>query len=431
MEETSFIHLYFLTIPAQAFWFGILSALSLPLGAIIGIYWSPPKRVIATAMAFGAGSLLCALTMELVLPAFERNGFFPIASGAITGGVLFLILNKLLNNQGAFLRKSATAKKHLRGFKHQRMQDMAEMLSKIDIFRAMPPDEAKSLLQEMYYREYGQGTTIFSKGDNADSLYLIESGEVEVELDGKVIACLKDGDTLGEISLITGKPRHATVRTLSEVKAWQILKEDFDNLLVQSPDLFSQLKQLGKKRLKHHGARADWVENVKQYADTLQMPISQKDLNIVAKRENRSGKVAFAIWLGILLDGIPESAVIGASIVHSKISIALVAGLFLANFPESLSSAVSMKSQGSGKGRIFWMWTSLMLITGIGALAGNFILSDANPVIFSYFEGCAAGAMLVMVAETMLPEAYEQGGTIVGMATLIGFLSGLFIKSIS
>ncbi|WP_029897991.1 hypothetical protein [Desulfohalovibrio reitneri] len=78
------------TMPAQAFWFGALSAASLPLGAALGILWKRPSaRAISAIMAFGAGSLLAALALELVAPALERGGYTPLAIGAVAGGCSF------------------------------------------------------------------------------------------------------------------------------------------------------------------------------------------------------------------------------------------------------------------------------------------------------------------------------------------------------
>lgn len=139
-----------------------------------------------------------------------------------------------------------------------------------------------------------------------------------------------------------------------------------------------------------------------------------------------------AIWLGILLDGIPESLVIGASVsAHGIVSLSLLAGLFLSNYPEALSSSVGMRKQGMPFGRILLMWTSLMIITGIGAALGAVFFAILPVVIYSLVQGIAAGAMLTMIAQTMLPEAYLKGGSIVGFATLLGFVAAIFFKTLN
>lgn len=103
----------------------------------------------------------------------------------------------------------------------------------------------------------------------------------------------------------------------------------------------------------------------------------------------------------------------------------------MSNFPEALSSAVGMKAQGSGIRRIMGMWTFLMIFIGVGAFIGNAMFLDAPLFLIAGFEAAAAGAMLTMIAETALPEAYEQGGWLSGIATLLGFLAAFFVKTIS
>ena len=136
-----------------------------------------------------------------------------------------------------------------------------------------------------------------------------------------------------------------------------------------------------------------------------------------------------AIWLGILLDGIPEAIVIGASMVGSQVSLALLAGLFVSNYPEALSSSVGMKQQGFSFRHTLLMWGSLVLVTGLLAAAGNVFFVGAPAALFAVAEGMAAGAMLTMIAQTMLPEAYFKGGSNIGLATLLGFLAAISIKA--
>jgi zinc transporter ZupT len=110
---------------------------------------------------------------------------------------------------------------------------------------------------------------------------------------------------------------------------------------------------------------------------------------------------------------------------------ALVAGVFLSNLPEAMSSSVVMRSQNYSKAKIILMWTSITVMTAIGAIIGNMFFQSQSHYLLGVIRGTAAGAMLTMIAETMLPEAYEQGGTIVGLATLAGFLAALYVKSIA
>ena len=157
---------------------------------------------------------------------------------------------------------------------------------------------------------------------------------------------------------------------------------------------------------------------------------------IKEETQKTHGGAATAIWMGILLDGIPESLVIGMlSVGPQGMSLALIAGVFIANFPEAMSSAVSMKAQGMKLLKIYIMWGSIVLVTGCGAFIGAAMFPAEPTGSFLFFvigiEALAAGAMLTMIAETMLPEAFEQGGSVIGLSTLAGFLSALTVKIIA
>jgi zinc transporter ZupT len=121
--------------------------------------------------------------------------------------------------------------------------------------------------------------------------------------------------------------------------------------------------------------------------------------------------------------------VIGSSLLQATISASLVAGLFLSNFPEALSSSVGMVHQRYSRMRIFLLWTSLMLMTGVGAYFGAVLFQGMSHSWFALTEGVAAGAMLTMISETMLPEAERSGGAITGASTLLGFLAAIFFKT--
>jgi zinc transporter ZupT len=142
--------------------------------------------------------------------------------------------------------------------------------------------------------------------------------------------------------------------------------------------------------------------------------------DLVRAARQHTGSAPMGIFLGLLLDGIPESLVIGMGMIGKPaISGALIFGLFLSNLPEAMSSAVGMKAQGTSTVRILTMWTFLMFLIGFGAFLGNALFVGAPVVLIAAFEAAAAGAMLAMIAETALPVAYEQGGWLSGMATLL------------
>jgi zinc transporter ZupT len=76
------------------------------------------------------------------------------------------------------------------------------------------------------------------------------------------------------------------------------------------------------------------------------------------------------------------------------------------------------------------MWNSLTLLTGVGAACGYLFFAGAPPSLFSFLDGIAVGAMLTVIIETMLPEAYLKGSSVVGFSTLIGFLAAVFFKTL-
>ena len=137
----------------------------------------------------------------------------------------------------------------------------------------------------------------------------------------------------------------------------------------------------------------------------------------------KPGHVATAIWLGCFLDGIPESLVIGAGMMADHLSLALIGGVFISNFPEALSSSVSMHRHGMSWLKVLSLWSSITLTTGIGVVVGTVFSVEAPPWLIPVIQGVAAGSMLTVIAETMLPEAYTKGGTITGLSTLLGFLT--------
>jgi zinc transporter ZupT len=105
-----------------------------------------------------------------------------------------------------------------------------------------------------------------------------------------------------------------------------------------------------------------------------------------------------------------------------KIFSELLAGLFISNFPEALSSSDGMRQQGFSFQRILLLWSSVMLVQGVVAGLGSLLLAGASASFVSLIESIGAGAILTVLAETMLPEAYEWRGFMVGLSMLLGFL---------
>lgn len=131
---------------------------------------------------------------------------------------------------------------------------------------------------------------------------------------------------------------------------------------------------------------------------------------------------ALSIVLGIVLDGIPESIVIGLTLLEGGgVSVAMIAAVFLSNLPEAVAATTGLTRGGWGRARIVGLWTIVMLVSALASFAGYALFGDASPSTVAFVLAFAAGAILTMLADTMMPEAFEQGGKLVGLATAVGF----------
>ena len=129
-----------------------------------------------------------------------------------------------------------------------------------------------------------------------------------------------------------------------------------------------------------------------------------------------------AIVLGTVLDGIPESMVIGLTVFEGgAVGAAYLTAVFISNLPESISSTAGLLSGGWKKARILWMWIAIALVSGLASLAGYGLFQDSSPDTVAFVLAFAAGAILTMLADTMMPEAFEHGGKLAGVVTTLGF----------
>jgi len=130
-----------------------------------------------------------------------------------------------------------------------------------------------------------------------------------------------------------------------------------------------------------------------------------------------------AIAVGALLDGIPESVVIGVSLLGGTgVSTVTVTAIFLSNVPEGLSSAAGMKKAGRNARYVFGVWIGIALASGLAAMLGNVALANAGPDLIAAVTAIAAGAILAMLVDTMIPEATEATHDYSGLIAVVGFL---------
>lgn len=145
------------------------------------------------------------------------------------------------------------------------------------------------------------------------------------------------------------------------------------------------------------------------------------------KRDSGSGP---AILLGTILDGIPESVVIGLSLAQGGVvSAAIVLAVFLSNLPEALSSSTGLVKSGWRKSHVMWLWVGVVAISGLASLAGFTLFGQSSPLVQAIILSFAAGAILTMLSDSMMPEAYKASGSLVGLVVTLGFVVAFFVTT--
>jgi ZIP family zinc transporter len=154
-----------------------------------------------------------------------------------------------------------------------------------------------------------------------------------------------------------------------------------------------------------------------------------------ARNRKRSGQVraqpsesqqegsGLALALGALLDGVPESAVIGVSLLDGgAVSLVTVVAVFISNVPEGLSSSAGMRAAGRGRGYVFGVWGAIAAASTVAAVLGYAVVGGFPDAVVAGVTAVAAGAILAMIADTMIPEAFEQAHLASGLILVSGFL---------
>ncbi len=137
-----------------------------------------------------------------------------------------------------------------------------------------------------------------------------------------------------------------------------------------------------------------------------------------------------AIVLGSVLDGIPESFVLGLTVLQGGVSVSLLAGVVLSNLPEGMSSTSGLKAAGWPRGRVVLMWSAVVVVSALSAAAGYVLLDPASGRTGALVQAFAAGALLAMLTDTLLPEAYQVEGVFTGPLVVTGFAISLGLSAI-
>jgi zinc transporter ZupT len=301
--------------------------------------------------------------------------------------------------------------------------------------RHLPAEEIEQILPCIRDRGLKAGEILFKAGDPGDALYIVARGKVEVLSNGApgagasggAIAVLGDGHAFGEMSLLSGGPRTATIRAVEDTDLLEISKEDFDRLVATDHQLADAVKRISHQRaisnLSAGGTEAAlWARVASGSLDHLSRHEAGKLLTEAAKGSG------MAIVLGNILDTIPGCLVIGAKFTaFGNLSLTLMLGMFLGGIPEAAASASMLTRAGYRPAAIFGLWSTVLVAGVVAAAAGKALIGGSDALAAIFAQAVAGGAVLALVAHAMIPVALEEGGSLVVLPTVAGFLFALYL----
>jgi ZIP family zinc transporter len=141
-----------------------------------------------------------------------------------------------------------------------------------------------------------------------------------------------------------------------------------------------------------------------------------------ATEETHQSNLVVPLVLAIILDGVPESVVIGLGILKGgSVSLAMLVAVFISNLPEAVAATTGMRSDGWSRSKILLLWLVIAVVCAGASAAGYGLFGDVSPAWLSFVQTFAGGAILMMLANTMIPEAYAHGGKLAGVFLVMGF----------
>ena len=421
---------------------------SVVIGAWLGLTFKASDKLIANILAFGSGALVNALAVDLAFGTTKHlidqgvsniRAWAIVAGGFIAGGLIYYTCNKLVDKFGGSARHKTTARRHAMDRKRDEAAELLGRLSKNVVFRSLPPSEIDHILP--FVREFSAeaGEEIYRIGQEPCALYLIDEGKVGIYVEvhhgadaDKRISESHEGDIFGEMALVSHTKRTNTAKAETNIKGMMIEKEDFEHLMEDSPKIREVIARLAE----HHTLEsihmqadimdaAEWEEMA---ADSMKRLHSGEIHQALAEHQGGS---PLAIWIGNILDAVPGSLVIGATYLSiSTFNPTLLIAIFLANLPEAMASATTMRHAGYSNLKIYGLWGSLIVIGAVCAAIGNIVLPNAPIEFLAICEAVSGGAILALVAQVMFPHAYEEGGDSVGLTTIAGFAIAFLLSAL-
>ncbi|WP_028060888.1 ZIP family metal transporter [Candidatus Solirubrobacter pratensis] len=153
---------------------------------------------------------------------------------------------------------------------------------------------------------------------------------------------------------------------------------------------------------------------------------------LIGRRSKGDANAGPALALGAFLDGIPEQLVLGIGIASGTgVSVGLLVAIFVSNLPEAIGSSTEMRAAGTRPAAIRRLWLLVALICALSTVIGYAIADNVSGNLNAGVDGFAAGALLVMLIDSMIPEAVRKGGDVSGLVTVLGFAVAAALSSVS
>jgi CRP-like cAMP-binding protein len=390
---------------------------------------------------------ISALAIELAFEGAQelhRQGFSANAAlafigiGFAIGSIIYYATALFLEQRGAAIRYPTRFREYALGRKQKDAKEKIQLLSRCDLLRHLPPEEVERILPCVRSRHLDDGEILFRAGDVGDALYIVARGRVDVlsapaskriingnDALGK-LAELSEGQVVGEMALLSGEPRTATVQAAAQTELLEIAKEDFEHLVAKDHKLAAAVQRLSHERAISNLSSGD--SNPSRWAKVATSSLEHLTRSEVERILADAGKGAgLAIVLGNILDTIPGCLVIGAKFVGlATLSITLIMGMFVGGIPEAAASAAMLRRAGYNPFGIFALWSSVLVAGVVAAAVGKvFVGSGSHVAIF--FQALAGGAVLALVAHAMIPEALHDGGSLIVLPTVAGFIFALWL----
>ena len=419
---------------------GFCTTSAVLIGASIGLYAPMSKKVLACVLAFAAGVLISSLGIELAYHTaleLHAKGFSAflawafVGGGFATGATIYYTATRYLDRRGAAVR-SAT---RMQEYALARKQEDIELLSKVALLRHLRPEAIEDLLLHVRERHVEAGEFLFRAGDPGDALYIVAQGKVDVlhpsgpddQSAERQIAELGEGAAFGEMALLSGAPRTATIRAAVDTELLQIDKADFDRMVASDPQLALGLQRLSHQRAISNLAAGgtDAAKWAKVATGTLDRVSTRETDKMLTEAGHGAG---LAIMLGDLLDTVPGLVVVGAKFTDlTTLSLPVMMGIFIGGIPESAASAALLRKAGFPARTIYSFWSVTVIAGILSAVAGKVFIGSSGSLLAVFAEAMAGGSLLALVSHAMVPEALHQGGSLVVLPTVCGFLFALYL----